>query len=95
MNWLDTLKEVLPLSEKYGLALVLMFVLFGVCIYLVKSNLNDARSALNDARKERDEAQEQLQKLTEKMNAEREKFMEPLLKMVNNLKKDSGEDRGG
>ncbi|MCG7385118.1 DUF1635 domain-containing protein [Paenibacillus sp. ACRRY] len=88
MSWLDTLKEVLPLAEKYGLALVLMFVLFGVCIYLV-------RSAITDARKERDEAQEQLQKLTEKMNAEREKFMEPLLNMVNNLKKDSGEDRGG
>ncbi|CAM4469121.1 MULTISPECIES: hypothetical protein [Paenibacillus] len=88
MNWLDSLKEVLPLAEKYGLALVLMFVLLGVCIYLV-------RSAINDARRERDEAQEQLHKLTEKMNAEREKFMEPLLNMVNNLKKDSGEDRGG
>lgn len=95
MNWLDTLKEVLPLAEKYGLALLLMFVLFGVCIYLVRSILNDAKSDIIDARTERDEAQEQLRLLTEKMNAEREKFMEPLLNMVNNLKKDSGEDRGG
>jgi hypothetical protein len=88
MNWLDTLKEVLPLSEKYGLAYVLLFFFMGMCAYLV-------RSIIVDARKERDEAQLKLERLTDKMDGEREKFMQPLLRMVNNLKQDSGEDRGG
>ncbi|WP_337033188.1 hypothetical protein [Paenibacillus illinoisensis] len=92
---LDTLKEVLPLAEKYGLAYVMVFFFMAMCIYVV-------RYIITDARKDKEEAQEdvkiltaRLEKITDKMDGEREKFMEPLVGMVNKLKKDSGEDRGG
>lgn len=92
---MDTLKEVLPLAEKYGLAYVMVFFFMAMCIYLV-------RYIIIDARKDKEEEQEKvkhltarIEKLTDKMDREREKFMEPLVGMVNRIKKDSGEDRGG
>lgn len=96
---IDALERVLPLIEKYGLALFVA-VVFGVVLFGVFRALRTGelvpRETLTKVEAERDEAQEQVRELTKIMNQERERFMEPLLGMVNNLKKDSNsEDRGG
>lgn len=86
---IDGVKELLPLAEKYGLAVVLTFVLLVILAVLVRMIIKGdlvPRSLLDRAEEDRDRLQAILDK-------EREGFMAPLLEMVKNLKKD--EDRGG
>ncbi|MBU5673262.1 hypothetical protein [Paenibacillus brevis] len=86
---INGVKELLPLAEKYGLAVVLTFILLVILAVLVKMIIKGdlvPRSLLDRAEEDRDRLQAILDK-------EREGFMAPLLEMVKNLKKD--EDRGG
>lgn len=86
---IEGVKEFLPLAEKYGLAVVLTFILLVILAVLVKMIIKGdlvPRSLLDRAEEDRDRLQAILDK-------EREGFMAPLLEMVKNLKKD--EDRGG
>ncbi|WP_410770961.1 hypothetical protein [Fontibacillus sp. BL9] len=86
---INGVKEFLPLAEKYGLAVVLTFILLVILAVLVKMIIKGdlvPRSLLDKAEDDRDRLQAILDK-------EREGFMAPLLEMVKNLKKD--EDRGG
>ncbi|OMF17260.1 hypothetical protein BK131_04660 [Paenibacillus amylolyticus] len=98
MNWLESLEGVLPLAEKYGLALVMFFICIFLIAYVIRLILKGelvTREVYEAVCAERDEAQAEVRKITDYMNQERVTFMQPLLNMVNNLKKDSGEDRGG
>lgn len=104
MSWLDNLKEVLPLAEKYGLAIVLLFICIFQIFYIIRLILKGelvTKEVYEGACAERDEAQAEVRKMTQFLNEERSTFMLPLLNVVNNLKvantsqKDSGEDRGG
>lgn len=86
---INGVKEFLPLAEKYGLAVVLTFILLVILAWLVKMIIKGdlvPRSLLDKAEEDRDRLQAILDK-------EREGFMAPLLEMVKNLKKD--ENRGG
>lgn len=86
---INGVKEFLPLAEKYGLAVVLTFILLVILAWLVKMIIKGElvpRSLLDKAEEDRDRLQAILDK-------EREGFMAPLLEMVKNLKKD--DHRGG
>lgn len=86
---INGVRELLPLAEKYGLAVVLTFILLVILAVLVKMIIRGElvpRSLLDRAEEDRDRLQAILDK-------EREGFMAPLLEMVKNLKKD--ENRGG
>lgn len=86
-----SLKDLLPLAERYGLAVVLSFILLlvvGVIIRMIIRGDLVPRSLLDRAEEDRDRLQAILDK-------EREGFMAPLLEVVKNLKQDNPDNRGG
>ncbi|MBP1999778.1 hypothetical protein J2Z69_000797 [Paenibacillus shirakamiensis] len=86
---LSTLERLLPLAEKYGLAVVLTFVLSVVLISLVRMIIKGdlvPRSQLNKAEEDRDRLQAILDK-------EREELWGPVLDVFKSIKKAENNDR--
>ncbi|MBQ4899371.1 hypothetical protein KB559_11035 [Paenibacillus sp. Marseille-P2973] len=87
---IEGVKEFLPLAEKYGLAVVLTFILLVILVALVRMIIKGElvpRSQLDKAEEDRDRLQGILDK-------EREELWGPVLEVFKNLKKDQNEDRG-
>ncbi|MNL57688.1 hypothetical protein D3C87_1812710 [compost metagenome] len=85
------LQQLLPLAERYGLAVVLSFILLliiGIIIRMIIRGDLVPRSLLDRAEEDRDRLQAILDK-------EREGFMTPLLEVVNNLKKNTPDNKEG
>ncbi|WP_433943455.1 hypothetical protein [Paenibacillus sp. SN-8-1] len=87
---MSDIEKLLPLAEKYGLAVVLTFILLIVLAVLVRMIIKGdlvPRSQLDKAEEDRDRLQGILDK-------EREELWGPVLEVFKNLKKDKNEDRG-
>ncbi|GIP20418.1 MULTISPECIES: hypothetical protein [Paenibacillus] len=88
---MNSLKDLLPLAERYGLAVVLSFILLLVVVVIIRMIIRGdlvPRSLLDKAEEDRDRLQAILDK-------EREGFMTPLLEVVKNLKQQDGSDHKG
>ncbi|USB34888.1 hypothetical protein [Paenibacillus sp. YPG26] len=80
---LSTIEKLLPLAEKYGLAVLLTFILLMVLIVLVRMIIKGdlvPRRLLDKAEEDRDRLQAILDK-------EREELWEPVLDVFKSIKK--------
>lgn len=90
-NDINATEQILKLAEKYGLTVVLMLI-FGSVLYSVFRALRKGELVPREYLDRVEEDRDRLQIMMEK---EREGFMAPLLEVVNNLKKDNSDGRGG
>ncbi|MNH84893.1 hypothetical protein D3C87_316230 [compost metagenome] len=80
---LSTIEKLLPLAEKYGLAVLLTFILLMILIVLVRMIIKGdlvSRRLLDKAEEDRDRLQAILDK-------EREELWEPVLDVFKSIKK--------
>ncbi|GGG06700.1 hypothetical protein GCM10010912_59190 [Paenibacillus albidus] len=84
------IEKLLPLAEKYGLAVMLVFILLIVVMFQWRAVMKGSlvpRELLDRAEEDRDRLQAILDK-------ERSEFMQPTLDVLRKLKIDHTEDRG-
>ncbi|GGF72764.1 hypothetical protein GCM10010912_17470 [Paenibacillus albidus] len=92
---ISEIERLLPLAEKYGLAVLLVFIL----LIIVLKQWRDVATGKLVPREMLDRALEDNDRLQEILDGERKEFMQPMLEVFRRLKTDhhadNEEDRGG